>query len=358
MPQVTGTSPQNQTFQDIVNSYVEKVEGPDKSVPQPKEAPKPRKKVKAEQGMVLLSKLWDIKPSSMPCDDVNIKVYTDSDWDDSVRKYIPTPDPFFVVDPYVATVLTRAVVDGERSIATGETGAGKSHTYREIAARLHMPFFRQQGFEEMDFTMMLGSREVEKGTTRFEPAPLTIFCQQGGLICLDELYRAPASVNMLLQNLLEEDGYLMLPEGVPLNERMVVPVKSFRICATDNSEGLGDTTGSHITARRQDGAFLDRWTVAVQVNYPEATVEAERVQRRVPDADKAMIMDCIKFAQLTRDAKKEGTIDLALSPRGLVTIARQVERGYKLPAAIKHAYLDKLPEDQKQQAIALMGKVW
>lgn len=320
-------------------------------------APTPRKKVTAKKGEVLLSKIWGLKPSQLPCDDRSVRLPKREDWSDFMQQFIVEPDPCYTVNKSTV-VASIAVLDDERTLAIGATGSGKSHMFREIAARFQMPFYRQQQFEDMNESHLIGMMQLENGSTVYKEAPLVTFVREGGIFCLDEIYRAPASVNMLLQNLLEENGFLMLPEGVPVHERKVLPHKEFRICGTDNSEGLGDTSGHFITARRQDTAFLNRWSVCLRVDYPSAKHEFKRVTKRYPDADKELVEKLIDLAALTRQGQEQGTLELAMSPREIFAACRQVERGYTPKHAISSTYLMKLPHDQEETAKALVMKVF
>lgn len=342
----------------LMREYAEKI---NEGIEQPiKAQPAPERKLKTVQlqaGQVLLSDLWGVKPKDMPMDDRGVAVATEDDWSDFMKEHLVQPDPAYVVN--METVIAcAAVLDNERTLAVGETGSGKSHMFREIAARLGYPFFRQQQFEDMHQGHIVGEMALEKGSTVYKEAPLVTFVREGGIVCLDEIYRAPASINMLLQNLLEDNGYLMLPEGVPLSERKVIPHAKFRICGTDNSEGLGDTTGHHITARRQDTAFLDRWGICLRIDYPTKREEVKRVMKQVPGADKAMVKQLADLATLTRQGLHQGTLEVAMSPRALYATCRQVQNGYPVKAALMGTYLGKLPSDQRDTAQALVLKVF
>ena len=341
-------------FDDISKLQDEKAKAPVKTAPRRTKLT-PTKLTANEQHF---SKVFGVKPVSLL--DHAVPVFTPDDWPEEVRGFIPQPDPGYVFRPDILEMAVWSLVNNDRPISMGPTGSGKSSLWQEIAARLGMPFFRLQLFDQMEDTALFGTVKIgDTGAMTFDEGPLPMFARHGGVLCLDEFYRGPVQVVMALQEALEDNGVVRMPTYVgEFAGRVVKPASWFRLVATDNTEGLGDMDGHHVSGHRHDTATIDRFGTAIRVEYPERAKEQEILVKRVPKLNTDVAARMLDVASLVRQAYKKGEIDLTVSPRTLIAWARKALYFGDEQVAFAYTYLNKLPDEDRPLIEKLVAKVY
>ena len=129
---------------------------------------------------------------------------------------------------------------------------------------------------------------------------------------------------------------------------MIRPNRWFRLFATTNTIGLGDTTGLYHGAQQINQAQLDRWSVVTTLNYLDHDVEAEIVAAKVPEMTDAegrrAIAAMVRVADMTRNAFMNGDISTVMSPRTVITWAQNVQIFGEIGQAFRLTFLNKCDE--------------
>lgn len=159
----------------------------------------------------------------------------------------------------------------------GPTGAGKTSTVQQIAARLRVPVYQVTGHGRLEVDDLVGEKGLKNGDTIYGHGPLAQAMREGAWFQLDEIDLVDPATLAGLNGVL--DG---APLTIAQNEGEVVqPVQGFRFIATGNTNGNGDDTGGYTGTLRQNLAFMDRF-FAVQVDYLAPEIERELIFKRVP----------------------------------------------------------------------------
>ena len=147
----------------------------------------------------------------------------------------------------------------------------------------------------------------------------------------------------VIQRVLETEGKLTLLD----QNRVIRPNRNFRLFATANTVGLGDTSGLYHGTQAINQAQMDRWNIVVQLNYLPAQVEAEIVLKKVTDAAPDVVANMVKVADLTRQGFINGDISTVMSPRTVITWAQNTAI-FKDPGfAFRLSFLNKCDETER-----------
>ena len=132
----------------------------------------------------------------------------------------------------------------------------------------------------------------------------------------DEYDAGRPDVMFVIQRILEASGQLTLLD----QNRVMKPHPNFRLFATTNTVGLGDTTGLYHGTQQLNQGQLDRWSIVTTLNYLEHDAEVEIVAAKVPDLDKATgLGKMVRVADMTRNGFIAGDISTVMSPRTVIT---------------------------------------
>jgi cobaltochelatase CobS len=186
--------------------------------------------------------------------------------------------------------------DGEGLYLTGPTGAGKTSLVNQVAARLHWPVQALTCHGRLELAALVGQFVLVNGATQFIHGPLSVAARDGHLLLLNELDLMDASELAGLNDIIEGQP-LVIPEH---GGEVIRPHPKFRVIATGNSAGAGDSSGLYRGVLRQNLAFMDRFQV-LQVGYLDALVETEVLAAAVPSMSRDIIE---KMIQLAHDVRR------------------------------------------------------
>ena len=234
---------------------------------------------------------------------------------------VPPIDPHYRFDPAAVRVLLAGFACNRRVLLHGLHGTGKSTHIEQVAARLNHPCLRLNFDGHIGRSDLLGrdTLAVRDGQHEivFKEAALPYALQRGCALILDEYDAAPADTAFVLQRMLEHDGALVLPE----ENRIIHPHPHFRLFATANTAGTGDTAGLYHGTSPVNAAQMDRWNFVVRLDYLPFDAECT-VLREKTGLPAATLEAMVRLAALTREAFAAGDLSLMLSPRTVLTWAQ------------------------------------
>ena len=231
-----------------------------------------------------------------------------------------------VADRTLFTGVNVTISAGDRLLIVGENGTGKSTHIEQVAARLNWPLVRINLDSHVSRIDLIGKDAIVlkdgKQITEFREGILPWALQRPVALVFDEYDAGRPDVMFVIQRVLEAQGRLTLLD----QNRVIRPNKHFRLFATTNTIGLGDTTGLYHGAQQINQAQLDRWNIVTTLNYLDHDVEAEIVAAKVPewkDAEgRRRIAAMVRVADMTRNAFMNGDISTVMSPRTVITWAQ------------------------------------
>ena len=276
--------------------------------------------------------------------------YTESDWHPEVVALIPKINGAFVYPQVETELAVVGITGGDRVLAVGPTGSGKSTLFQQICARLKLPFTRVNCREDMESSAIFGTIKVEKGSMLWHDGPAALHARHGGILCVDEISAAPAGINMAMQSMLEDGGVVYLADKPgDSTERTIHPVRTFGVVATDNTELQGDTTGKYAGTNAQNMAMLDRFGTVVKLGYLSQSHEIEVLKNQVEGIEDGDATRMVRFAGLVREAFEKGTVQYTMSPRTLISWGRKTRTFHgDIKLAFRMSFFNKLIEsDQK-----------
>ena len=267
---------------------------------------------------------------------------------EQLRKDIPELDIYHEWDPNVLEDIHLSHTMNIKGLLVGFPGSGKSTSYQNYAALIRQPFMKLNGKSGIDASTFLGFLWARAGGTEFAEGLLPTAMRLGYLLCIDEVFKIPAEVQMNFQTLYEEDGFLLLDEKPgTLGDKLIKPHPDFRLMATDNAKGTGDNFEKFGATQVQDSSTLDRFGLTTDVPYLPQVKEVNALKRLFDDIDEDVISRFVSTANMVREAYAKSDVSLTLSMRGLKIMCRLHQRGVSELIAFNKAYRAKLGEENE-----------
>ncbi len=275
--------------------------------------------------------------------DIDMKVPAFSQPDERT----PDTDEAYVFDPDTTLAILAGFAFNRRVIVQGYHGTGKSTHIEQVAARLNWPCVRINLDAHISRIDLIGRDAIvlRDGlqVTEFREGLLPWALQHPVALVFDEYDAGRPDVMFVIQRVLETEGKLTLLD----QNRVIRPNTFFRLFATANTVGLGDTSGLYHGTQAINQAQMDRWNIVVQLNYLPAQVESEIVLKKVTDAAPEMVGNMVKVADLTRQGFINGDISTVMSPRTVITWAQNTAI-FKDPGfAFRLSFLNKCDETER-----------
>jgi len=275
--------------------------------------------------------------------DIDMKVPAFSEADERV----PDLDESYVFDADTTLAILAGFAFNRRVIIQGYHGTGKSTHIEQVAARLKWPCIRINLDAHISRIDLIGRDAIvlRDGlqVTEFREGLLPWALQHPVALVFDEYDAGRPDVMFVIQRVLESDGKLTLLD----QNKIIRPNKWFRLFATANTVGLGDTSGLYHGTQAINQAQMDRWNIVVGLNYLPAETESAIVSSKVSQVDEAVITDMVKVADLTRQGFINGDISTVMSPRTVITWAQNTEI-FKDPGfAFRLTFLNKCDETER-----------
>jgi len=260
---------------------------------------------------------------------------------------VPDLDPSYVFDPDTTLAILAGFAFNRRVMVQGYHGTGKSTHIEQVAARLKWPCIRINLDAHISRIDLIGRDAIvlRDGlqVTEFREGLLPWALQHPVALVFDEYDAGRPDVMFVIQRVLETEGKLTLLD----QNRVIRPSKWFRLFATANTVGLGDTSGLYHGTQAINQGQMDRWNIVVGLNYLPADVERQIVHSKIPDMDEKQVADMVKVADLTRQGFINGDISTVMSPRTVITWAQNAAI-FKDPGfAFRLSFLNKCDETER-----------
>ena len=260
---------------------------------------------------------------------------------------VPDLDGSYVFDPDTTLAILAGFAHNRRVMVQGYHGTGKSTHIEQVAARLNWPCIRINLDAHISRIDLIGRDAIvlRDGlqVTEFREGLLPWALQTPTALVFDEYDAGRPDVMFVIQRVLEAEGKLTLLD----QNRVIRPNKWFRLFATANTVGLGDTSGLYHGTQAINQGQMDRWNIVVGLNYLPAAVESKIVLSKTHGMDEKLVSDMVKVADLTRQGFINGDISTVMSPRTVITWAQNTAI-FKDPGfAFRLSFLNKCDETER-----------
>jgi cobaltochelatase CobS len=196
---------------------------------------------------------------------------------------------------------------------TGLSGNGKTLMVEQVCSVLGRECVRVNISIETDESDLLGGYQLINGNTVYKDGPVITAMKRGSVLLIDEVDRGSNKL-MCLQGILEGKPYFNKKTG-----EMVYPANGFNVVATANTKGRGSDEGKYLS-QILDDAFLERFPITVEQEYPDAKTERKILMPLIPDE---YFVNClVQWADVVRQSFGNGATDEIISTRRLVHIAK------------------------------------
>ena len=238
----------------------------------------------------------------------------------AIQSYIPEKEPHYVKFGHYND-LKSIVKSGQfmNVFVTGLSGNGKTLMIHEICSELKRELFRVNITIETDEDDLLGGFRLVNGETVFHKGPVVDAMERGAVLLLDEIDLASNKI-LCLQSVLEGKGVYLKKFN-----QWIKPTSGFTIIATANTKGKGSETGSFVGTQILNEAFLERFAITIEQNYPTAAVEKRLLLGHMAEYDNVdddFAEQLTKWADIIRKTYQDGGIDEIISTRRLVHIVK------------------------------------
>ncbi|MCC5987423.1 MAG: cobaltochelatase subunit CobS [Pararhodobacter sp.] len=278
--------------------------------------------------------------------DMTVKGFTDA------GERVPALDHTYKFDPDTTLAILAGFQYNRRVMIQGYHGTGKSTHIEQVAARLNWPTVRVNLDSHISRIDLIGKDAIKlrdgKQVTEFHEGILPWALRNPCAIVFDEYDAGRPDVMFVIQRVLEHDGKLTLLD----QNEIITPHPSFRLFATANTVGLGDTTGLYHGVQQINQAQMDRWSMVATLNYLSHDAETAIVLAKNPAFNTAKgrqeISQMVTVADLTRTAFVKGQLSTVMSPRTVITWAENARIFRNIGYAFRLTFLNKCDELERQ----------
>ncbi len=264
-------------------------------------------------------------------------------------EHVPEFDPDYLFDRMTTLAILAGFAFNRRVMVSGYHGTGKSTHIEQVAARLNWPLVRVNLDSHVSRIDLVGKDAIVlrdgKQVTEFRDGILPWALQHNIALCFDEYDAGRPDVMFVIQRVLEVSGRLTLLD----QNRVISPHPAFRLFATANTIGLGDTSGLYHGTQQINQGQMDRWSIVTTLNYlphdKEVDIVLAKVKRFQKDKEGVeTIGKMVRVADLTRNAFMGGDLSTVMSPRTVITWAENAEIFGDVGFAFRLTFLNKCDE--------------
>jgi cobaltochelatase CobS len=262
--------------------------------------------------------------------------------------YVPEIDDSYVFDQQTTIAILLGLKFNKRVFIQGLHGTGKSTHIEQACARLNWPCVRINLDSHISRIDLIGKDSIVlkegKQVTEFQEGILPWAFQNNVALVFDEYDAGRPDVMFVIQRILETEGKLTLLD----QNKVLKPHPYFRIFATANTVGLGDTSGIYHGTNQINQGQMDRWSIISKLNYLSEETEIEIVSKKIKanDDEKKYIKSMVKLANLTRKGFQLKDISTLMSPRTVIMLAENYKIIKDMKIAFELTFLNKCDESE------------
>ncbi|GGA08143.1 cobaltochelatase subunit CobS [Neptunicoccus cionae] len=296
--------------------------------------------------------------NAKPTEEVSVREVFGLDSDMTVKGFaertdrVPETDSTYKFDPDTTLAILAGFQYNRRVMIQGYHGTGKSTHIEQVAARLNWPAVRVNLDSHISRIDLIGKDAIKlkdgKQVTEFHEGILPWALRNPVAIVFDEYDAGRADVMFVIQRVLETDGKLTLLD----QNEIITPNPAFRLFATANTVGLGDTTGLYHGTQQINQGQMDRWSLVATLNYLSHDAEAAIVLSKNPhwntEKGRKDIAQMVTVADLSRTSFMNGDISTVMSPRTVIAWAENARIFGDIGFAFRLTFLNKCDELERQ----------
>ena len=265
--------------------------------------------------------------------------------------YVPEIDKNYIFDRDTTLAILSGFSFNKRVLVQGYHGTGKSTHIEQVAARLNWPCIRINLDSHVSRIDLIGKDAITikdgKQITEFKEGILPWSIQNPIALVFDEYDAGRPDVMFVIQRVLEADGSFTLLD----KNKVIKQNKYFRLFATSNTVGLGDTTGLYHGTQQINQGQMDRWNIVTSLNYLSLEKEMEIILAKNKNLNNAKgkekVANMIKVATLTRKGFIAGDISTVMSPRTVLHWVENSEIFKDIGYGFRVTFLNKCDEIEK-----------
>ena len=262
--------------------------------------------------------------------------------------HVPTIDESYIFDTETSLAILAGFAHNRRVLIQGYHGTGKSTHIEQVASRLNWPCIRINLDSHISRIDLIGKDAIVirdgRQVTEFREGMLPWALQSPTALVFDEYDAGRPDVMFVIQRILEVDGKMTLLD----QNRIIHPHPAFRLFATANTVGLGDTSGLYHGTQQINQGQMDRWNIVATLNYLSHDKEVEIVHSKLSsyesEEEKQTISSMVDVATLTRSGFANGDISTVMSPRTVITWAENAEIFNDIAFGFRATFLNKCDE--------------
>jgi cobaltochelatase CobS len=301
--------------------------------------------------------MTDKNDNGIPSLEIDVRKTFDIDVDMKVmafkepNEYVPTIDNSYKFDKNTTLAILAGFSHNRRVMIQGYHGSGKSTHIEQVAARLNWPCIRINLDSHISRIDLLGKDAITlkdgKQITEFKEGILPWALQTPTALVFDEYDAGRPDVMFVIQRVLEVEGKLTLLD----QNKVISPHAGFRLFATANTVGLGDTSGLYHGTQQINQGQMDRWHIVSTLNYLDPDLELKVVLSKVPSLDNKegleIAKNMISVANLSRQGFANGDISTLMSPRTVISWAENYQIFNDLNKSFEITFLNKCDETER-----------
>ena len=299
-----------------------------------------------------------IDMNAKPTEEISVREVFGIDTDMNVKGFatrsdrVPEMDSTYKFDPDTTLAILAGFAHNRRVMVQGYHGTGKSTHIEQVASRLNWPCVRVNLDSHISRIDLIGKDAIKLRdgvqVTEFHEGILPWALRNPTAIVFDEYDAGRADVMFVIQRVLEADGKLTLLD----QNEVITPNPFFRLFATANTVGLGDTTGLYHGTQQINQGQMDRWSLVATLNYLSHDAETNIVLAKNPVFNTAegrkTISQMVTVADLSRTAFMNGELSTVMSPRTVIAWAQNTTIFRDVGYAFRLTFLNKCDELERQ----------
>ena len=231
---------------------------------------------------------------------------------------------------------------------TGMSGNGKTFSVEQACATLNRELIRVNITIETDEDDLIGGFRLVDGNTVWHNGPVVEALERGAVLLLDEVDLASNKI-LCLQSILEGKGVYLKKTG-----KYITPAAGFTVVATANTKGKGSDDGRFIGTNVLNEAFLERFALTFEQEYPTPSIEAKILSKMCDDDE--FVTRLVDWADIIRKTFNDGGIDEIISTRRLVHIINAYKIFGKRMKAIQSC-VNRFDDETKESFLSLYEKI-